>query len=129
VLIQLRLNKDGGYFANFGRHCDGCSQRSNCTESATGRTLRIHAEHAHLRRARERQRHEEWKRNYRAIRPKVERKLAHLVRYRHGGRRARVRGCVRVAQDFVMRCAAVNLKRLAGLCLRSVDARAINPAA
>ena len=129
VLIQLRLNKDGGYFANFGRHCDGCSQRSSCTESATGRTLHIHAEHARLRRARERQRHEEWKRNYRATRPKVERKLAHLVRHRHGGRRARMRGRERVAQDFVMRCAAVNLKRLAGLGLYSIDPPAIGPAA
>jgi hypothetical protein len=129
VLIQLRLNKDGSSFANFGRHCDGCKQRSNCTESSTGRTLHIHAEHARLRRARERQRHEEWKRNYRATRPKVERKLAHLVRHRHGGRRARMRGRERVAQDFVMRCAAVNLRRLAGLGLHSVDARAIGPAA
>ncbi len=129
VLIQLRLNKDGGYLATFGRHCDGCPQRSNCTESATGRTLHIHAEHARLRRARERQRNEEWKRNYRAIRPKVERKLAHLVRHRHGGRRARVRGRERVAQDFVMRCAVVNLKRLAGLGLYSVDTPATGPAA
>jgi hypothetical protein len=129
VLVRLRLNKDGGYLATFGRHCDGCPQRSNCTESATGRTLHIHAEHARLRRARERQRNEEWKSNYRAIRPKVERKLAHLVRHRHGGRRARVRGRERVAQDFVMRCAVVNLKRLAGLGLYSVDTRAIGPAA
>jgi hypothetical protein len=128
VLIQLRLNKDGGYLATFGRHCDGCPQRSKCTESATGRTLHIHAEHARLRRARERQRNEEWKRNYRAIRPKVERKLAHLVRHRHGGRRARVRGRERVAQDFVMRCAVVNLKRLAGLGLYSVDTPATGPA-
>ena len=129
LLVQLRRNADEGWLADFGRHCDGCPQRSNCTESATGRTLHIHAEHARLRRARERQRNEEWKRNYRAIRPKVERKLAHLVRHRHGGRRARVRGRERVAQDFVMRCAVVNLKRLAGLGLYSVDTRAIGPAA
>jgi hypothetical protein len=40
-----------------------------------------------------------------------------------------VRGRERVAQDFVMRCAVVNLKRLAGLGLYSVDTRAIGPAA
>ena len=87
------------------------------------------AEHARHRRARERQRDAEWKRNYRATRPKVERKFAHLMTHRHGGRRARMRGRERVAQDFVMRCAAVNLKRLAGLGLRSVDAWAAAPVA
>jgi hypothetical protein len=34
----------------------------------------------------------------RAHRPTVERKLAHLLRRRHGGRRAHVRGLLRVAQ-------------------------------
>jgi len=57
--------------------------------------------------------------DYRATRPKVERKLAHLLRRRHGGRRARVRGLVRVAQDFRLLAAAVNLARFATLGLRS----------
>ena len=129
VLVQLRRSKDEGWHAEFGRRCEDCPLRPKCTTSASGRTLHIHAEHARLRHARERQRHTEWKRNYRATRPKVERKLAHLVRHRHGGRRARMRGRERVAQDFEMRCAAVNLARLAGLGLRSVDARAAAPAA
>ena len=34
----------------------------------------------------------DWDADYRATRPKVERKLGHLMRRRHGGRRARVRG-------------------------------------
>jgi hypothetical protein len=40
--------------------------------------------------------------------PKVERKLAHLLRRRHRGRRARVRGLVRVGQDFKLLAGAVN---------------------
>jgi hypothetical protein len=129
VLVQLRRNKDEGWLADFGRQCRDCPQRPKCTTSTSGRTLNVHVEHARLRRARERQRDAEWKRNYRATRPKVERKLAHLMRHRHGGRRARMRGRERVAQDFVMRCAVVNLKRLAGLGLRSFDAPTTAPAA
>jgi IS5 family transposase len=48
----------------------------------------------------------------------VERKLAHLLRRRHGGRRARVRGLVRVAQDWKLLAAATNLARFATLGLR-----------
>jgi hypothetical protein len=45
----------------------------------------------------------------------VERKIAHLMRRRHGGRRARVRGKTKVAHDFALLAAAVNLARLAVL--------------
>jgi IS5 family transposase len=45
----------------------------------------------------------------------VERKLAHLLRRRHGGRRARVRGLLRVGQDWRLLAAAVNLARFAAL--------------
>jgi IS5 family transposase len=72
-------------------------------------------------RRRARQRAPAWLADYRATRPKVERKLAHLLRRRHGGRRARVRGLVRVAQDFKLLAAAVNLARLASLGLRSTS--------
>jgi DDE family transposase len=121
VIVQLRHNKNDGWFANFGGGCEACPLRSKCTVSETGRTLNIHPEHERIRKAREHQRDADWKRNYRATRPKVERKLAHLMRHRHGGRRARMRGRERVAQDFMMRCAVVNLKRLAVLDLRSVN--------
>jgi hypothetical protein len=50
---------------------------------------------------------------YRAHRPTVERKLAHLLRRRHGGRRARVRGLLRIGQDWRLLAAAVNLARFA----------------
>jgi hypothetical protein len=115
VLVQLRRRSDGAAFADFALHCNGCPLRSKCTTSARGRHLEIHAQHDRIHRARVRQRDATFKRDYRATRPKVERKLAHLMRRRHGGRRARMRGRVRVAHDFVMLCAAVNLKRLAEL--------------
>ena len=35
----------------------------------------------------------------RATRPKVERKLAHMIGRKHGGRRARLRGTVRVRHE------------------------------
>ncbi len=68
-----------------------------------------------LQAARRRQQDPAWRADYRAHRPTVERKLAHLLRRRHGGRRARVRGLVRVAQDWRLLAAAVNLARLAVL--------------
>ena len=58
-----------------------------------------------------------WLADYRATRPKVERRIAHLVRRRHGGRRARVCGRPKVAADFALLAAAVNLARLAVLGL------------
>jgi IS5 family transposase len=73
---------------------------------------------AELAAARPRQRDPPWRADYRATRPKVERKLAHLLRRRHGGRRARVRGLVRVAQDWTLLAAATNLARFATLGLR-----------
>jgi IS5 family transposase len=78
----------------------------------------VHPREGELAGARARQRDPAWRADYRATRPKVERKLAHLLRRRHGGRRARVRGLVRVAQDFKLLAAAVNLARLATLGLR-----------
>ena len=74
---------------------------------------------AALARARQRQTDPDWQADYRANRPKVERKLAHLMRRRHGGRRARVRGRPKVDADFNLLAAAANLARLAALGLRS----------
>jgi transposase len=115
VLVKLRLQKDGAGSADFGVACASCPLRSQCTDSPSGRTVRTHSKHKTLARCRAAQRDPDWKKRYRAIRPKVERKIAHLMRRKHGGRRARVRGRVRVAQDFALLAAAVNLARLAAL--------------
>ena len=69
--------------------------------------------------ARHRQRDPDWVADYRATRPKVERKIGHLMRRRHGGRRARVRGQTKVAADFALLAAAVNLARLGVLAVAS----------
>lgn len=55
---------------------------------------------------------------YGATRPRVERKIAHLVRRSLGGRRAKVRRRLKVGADFALLAAAVNLARLAVLGLR-----------
>jgi IS5 family transposase len=79
------------------------------------RTVGISRHEAALSRARTRRADPDWVADYRATRPKVERKLGHLMRRKHGGRRARVRGKARVAADFALLAGAVNLARLATL--------------
>ena len=103
----------------FAEHCTTCPIRVQCTDSTAGRTISVNVYEAALARARQRQQDPEWQAAYRANRPKVERKLAHLMRRRHGGRRARVRGQPRVDADFNLLAAAVNVARLATLGLRS----------
>jgi hypothetical protein len=47
-----------------------------------------------------------------------------MVRHRHGGRRARVRGRARIAQDFSLLAAGINLKRIAVLRANAIHAAA-----
>ena len=103
--------------AQFGRACRDCPLVARCTTSGDGRTVKIGPHEALLAAGRAASRDPAWRDDYRATRPKVERKLAHLVRRRHGGRRARVRGTPRVGADFALLAAAVNLARLAVLGL------------
>jgi hypothetical protein len=121
VTVAIRPARRGGGHARFGVACSVCPLRQACTSSVGGRVVTVHPREAELAAARVRQRAPAWLADYRATRPKVERKLAHLLRRRHGGRRARVRGLVRVAQDFKLLAAAVNLARLATLGLRSAS--------
>jgi len=112
-LVQLHRRKDGGSHASFGVSCNDCPKKPVCTTNKEGRSVNVHAKHEVLDRARNRQKDPAWRRHYRATRPKVERKLAHMMRRKHGGRRARVRGTIRVRQDFALLAAAVNLVRVA----------------
>jgi hypothetical protein len=118
-LVPLRRGKDGSGHASFGAACNDCPQKPACTTNKAGRSVNVHEKHDVLDRARNRQRDPAWRKRYRATRPKVERKLAHMMRRKHGGRRARVRGTLRVRQDFVILAAAVNLARLATLVAAS----------
>jgi hypothetical protein len=113
----VRRNGDGA--ARFGAAaCARCPLRSQCTDSPKGRVVNVGPHEAHLAAGRQRQKEPEWKEQYQATRPKVERKIAHLMRRRHGGRCSRVRGRLKVAQDFAWLAAAVNLARLAILGVR-----------
>jgi len=112
----LRTLTDG-QIAYFGAACRDCPLAERCTASPDGRTIRLTAYEAQLARARARQADPAWKADYSATRPKVERKIGHLMRRKHGGRRARVRGQTKVDADFSLLAAAVNLARLATLGL------------
>jgi Transposase DDE domain len=120
--VAVRPARRGGGRARLGVACRVCPLRQGCTSRVGGRVVAVHPREGALAGARARQRAPAWLADYRATRPKVERTLARLLRRRHGGRRARVRGLVRVAQDFqdfTLLAAAVNLARFASLGLRS----------
>jgi hypothetical protein len=114
--VPLRAAGEG-QVAYFGKACAGCPLAARCTSSKDGRTIQIGPYEQQLARARARQTDPAWKADYKATRPKVERKISHLMRRRHGGRRARVRGKPKVTADFAHLAAAVNLARLAVLGL------------
>jgi Transposase DDE domain/Transposase domain (DUF772) len=118
---QIRpLRRAGpGAMAYFGPACASCPLAAQCTTAKGGRTIYAGPYEEQLVAARARQRDPAWAADYRATRPKVERKIGHLMRRRHGGRRARVRGRVKIAADFALLAAAVNLARLGVLGLVS----------
>jgi hypothetical protein len=106
-----------GQIATFGAACAGCPLLTRCTTSTSGRTIGLGPNERQLAAARARQSDPAWQHDYKATRPKVERKQAHMMRRRHGGRRARVRGQTKIAADFSLLATAVNLARLAVLGL------------
>lgn len=113
-----RFSRHGnGFQARFRSACARCPMASRCTTSASGRAIEIGPHEALLTAGRAATRDPAWRADYRATRPKVERKLALLMRRRHGGRRARVRGRLKVGADFALLAAAVNLARLAVLAV------------
>jgi len=111
VPIRAATGRHAGA-ARFAAACRTCPLAAQCTTAKEGRTITIGPHEARLAAARIRQADPAWKADYRATRPKVERKISHLMRRRHGGRRARVRGQPKVAADFALLAAAVNLARL-----------------
>jgi hypothetical protein len=114
-VARLTRHTRGGLQARFRSACATCPLASRCTTSRDGRRIGVGPHEALLVAGRDAARDPAWLADYRATRPKVERKLAHLVRRSHGGRRARVRGQRKVGADFSLLAAAVNLARLAVL--------------
>ena len=117
VSATIRPAASGGGTAYFASACASCPLAAQCTDARAGRTISVGPHEERLTRARTAQRDPAWQADYRATRPKVERKIGHLMRRRHGGRRARVRGKTKIAADFSLLAAAVNLARLATLNL------------
>jgi hypothetical protein len=115
-LAAMRPVADG-HTARFGQACTGCPLAQRCTAAKTGRTIYVGPYEAQLARARARQTDPAWKTDYTQTRPKVERKISHLMRRRHGARRARMRGQPKVDADFSLLAAAANLARFAALGL------------
>lgn len=113
--VTIRFAADGSGTASFAERCGPCPQRDQCTTAQAGRVVTIHQHEALLQAAKTAQADEGWRAEYRATRPKVERKIGHLMFRQHGGRKARTRGAARVLTDLVARAAAVNLTRLASL--------------
>ncbi|PYI66535.1 IS1182 family transposase [Arthrobacter livingstonensis] len=120
VSVPIRPVKAGGGRAAFGAICAACPLASQCTTSKAGRTISISAYEDELVRARQTQQDPAWREEYRATRPKVERKLGHMMRRKHGGRRARVRGLAKVKADFSLLAAAVNIARLGVLKISQI---------
>jgi hypothetical protein len=117
ITVAIRARAGGRHAgqARFGAACHICPLAAQCTTAGQGRTITIGPYEARLAAAREAQASPAWQASYKATRPKVERKIGHLMRRRHGGRRARVRGQLKVAADFALPAAAINLARLAVL--------------
>ena len=120
VGVAVQRSSSGGV-ANFGTHCAAYPLASRRTSSSSGRTIQIGPYEEMLARARTRQGAASWLAGSRSTRPKVEPSLAHLMRRRHGGRRARVRGRAEVNAAFSL-LAATNLARWAVLGLHSAPA-------
>ncbi len=113
VTATLQPAGSASAMAYFGAACASCPLAPQCTTAKGGRTISIGPHEEHLARARTAQQDPAWRQDYRATRPKVERKIGHLMRRWHGGRRARVRGLDKITADLSLLAAAVNLARLA----------------
>ena len=129
VTVTIRFGRDGGGHASFAGHCQTCPLQDRCTTATAGRTIGIHPKEAVLQRARQAQTDPEWQQAYRSTRPKVERKIAHFVRVKWGGRNARCRGTARITTDVITRAAAVNWARLATLGVSFTDGKWMTAAA
>lgn len=116
-VAPIRFSSPGDGKASFKARCAHCPLKEHCTPSKRGRTISIHPQEPLLQAARAEQASPDWQAAYRADRPVVERKIAHLVRRPWGGRKARTRGRQRVNTDLHLRAAALNWARLAVLGL------------
>jgi len=100
VTVTIRRDNHDDGVAHFASSCASCPLASSCTSAPGGRSVTVGRHEHRLCEARSEQQDPSWRDEYRATRPKVERKLGQLMRQEHGGRRARVRGQAKVDADF-----------------------------
>ena len=112
ITVTISRHPNGDGTARWAKACTTCPLQEQCTRATGGRTIRVGKHEAVLAKARQRQRTTTWQNDYRATRPKVERKIAHLMRRLHGGRQTRMRGTPKVDADFNLLAAAANIARL-----------------
>ena len=114
---RYRNSNDSGWLFEFKRsQCRACSFLNRCLEKLParhGRKVVKNDYEAEYRAAREVAQTEAYA-QVRQEHPKVERKLAEIVRF-HGGRRTRYRGGWRVAIQYLLTVMVVNLKRMVKL--------------
>jgi transposase len=125
-----RNNKDTAWVFHFRRsQCAACPLLDRCLArlpAKHGRSVSKNDYQAEYEAARHLAQTEAYA-QVRHQHPKVERKLAEMVRY-HGGRRARYRGQARVKIQFLLIGLVVNIKRIVRLVNSSLKASAFQPA-
>ncbi|MGB9879423.1 MAG: IS1182 family transposase, partial [Anaerolineae bacterium] len=109
-VVDIEGHKKPGQsgLARFGDLCETCPLRYLCTKSKMGRAVAINRYEELIQQGRAEQETEVFKLEYRQ-RPIVERKIAELVR--HGMRKARYIGKVKVLLQLAWTAAVVNIKR------------------
>ncbi len=94
----------------FGKQCQDCSLKDQCTDSKRGRRLRLNQHYELLRKRREESRTKSFKETMKRRSP-VEGTISEMVRA-HGLRRSRYRGIHKTHLQNLLIGTAVNLKRL-----------------
>ncbi|PSK65420.1 hypothetical protein B0E53_02640 [Micromonospora sp. MH33] len=82
--VPIRRNRAGDGTADFGTACATCPLAARCTTSKSGRKVAVGRHERLLARARATSTDPARRADYRATRSRIERKLAHLMRHRHG---------------------------------------------
>jgi IS5 family transposase len=114
--VTRQITKTGN--AVFGRACEGCSLRAQCTTAKDGRIVKVHQHDLLMREHRQRATADGFQTVYRQHRPMVERSIAWLTR---GARRVPYRGVEKNNNWLHHRVAALNLRRLLAMGLTHQD--------
>jgi hypothetical protein len=105
----------GGQFRFRAAHCHPCPLRAQCLQPDThgGRSVNQNDDEAQYRAAQQRAQTPAYQ-EVRREQPRIERKVAELIRW-HDGRRVRYRGRLRGKLQYLLTAAVVNCKRLVKL--------------